>query len=158
MFQALIVVHMIAAIGMVACILLQQGRGATAGAGGLGGGGGASGSVFGAQGSANFLSRATAILATVFFATSLFLSVMGGRSVQSPKDILDDIDQPAVEQDVPTAIESDVPAMQEDDVPAAIDSDVPGASNKLPTETEKTVPAELTEPEVQEVPAPAVKD
>ncbi len=143
MFQALIVVHMIAAISMVACILLQQGRGATAGAGGLGGGG-SSGSVFGAQGSANFLSRTTAILATVFFATSLFLSVMGGRSVQSPKDILDDIDQPAVEQDVPAALESDIPAVLED-IPAALGSDVPGSN----IEAEETVPTELIEPEAQ---------
>ncbi|MEE9425714.1 MAG: preprotein translocase subunit SecG [Methylococcales bacterium] len=157
MFQALIVVHMIAAIGMVACILLQQGRGATAGAGGIGGGGGASGSVFGAQGSANFLSRTTAILATVFFATSLFLSVMGGRSVQSSGDILDDTDQPAVEQDVPTAIESDVPVMQEE-VPTAIDNDVPGSNAAPPAAAEETVPAELTEPEVQEVPAPVVNE
>ncbi|MEE9344503.1 MAG: preprotein translocase subunit SecG [Methylococcales bacterium] len=151
MFQALIVVHMIAAISMVACILLQQGRGATAGAGGLGGGGG-SGSVFGAQGSANFLSRTTAILATVFFATSLFLSVMGGRSIQSPKDILDDIGQPAVEQDVPAALESDIPAILKD-VPAALDSDLPG-SNAVPSVgVEGTVPTELTEPEIQEAPA-----
>jgi preprotein translocase subunit SecG len=152
MFQALIVVHMIAAISMVACILLQQGRGATAGAGGLGGGGGGgSGSVFGAQGSANFLSRTTAILATVFFATSLFLSVMGGRSVQSPKDILDDIDQPAVEQDVPAALESDIPAIQQD-IPAALGSDVP-VTNAVPlVDTEETVPAELIEPEAQEAP------
>ena len=108
------------------------------------GGGGSSGSVFGAQGSANFLSRTTAILATVFFATSLFLSVMGGRSVQSPKDILDDIDQPAVEQDVPAALESDIPAVLED-IPAALGSDVPGSN----IEAEETVPTELIEPEAQ---------
>ncbi len=151
MFQALIVVHMIAAISMVACILLQQGRGATAGAGGLGGGG-SSGSVFGAQGSANFLSRSTAILATVFFATCLFLSVMGGRSEQSPKDILDDIDQPAVEQDVPAALESDIPAVLED-IPAALGSDVPGSN----IEAEEAVPTELIEPEAQEE-APVVNE
>ncbi|MEE9413625.1 MAG: preprotein translocase subunit SecG [Methylococcales bacterium] len=155
MFQVFIVVHMIAAIAMVACILLQQGRGATAGAGGLGGGGG-SGSVFGSQGSANFLSRTTAILATVFFATSLFLSVMGGRSVQAPKDMLDDIDAPAV-QDVPAALDSDVPVMQED-VPAALDSDVPGARVAPAAEAEESVPAELIKPEAQVVPAPAVKE
>ncbi len=136
MFQAIIVVHMVAAIAMVACILLQQGKGATAGAGGLGGGG-SSGSVFGSQGSANFLSRTTAILATVFFATSLFLSVMGGRSVESEQDLLDDIDLPAVEQSIPADLPSDVPV-----------------SSVIPrVDVDESVPTELTSPVIEDAPA-----
>jgi preprotein translocase subunit SecG len=135
MFQAIIVVHMVAAIAMVACILLQQGKGATAGAGGLGGGG-SSGSVFGSQGSANFLSRTTAILATVFFATSLFLSVMGGRSVQSEEDLLDDVGLPAVEQSIPADLPSDVP----------VSSVIPRA------DVDESVPTELINPVIEDTP------
>jgi len=135
MFQALIIIHMIAAIAMVGCILLQQGRGATAGAG-FGGGGAGSGSVFGAQGSANFLSRSTAILATLFFATSLTLSIMGGRSAQPEKDLLDDADLPVVEKDIPTAVQSDVPVASEpsqavsDEIPDVV---APDTEHKQPS-------------------------
>ena len=67
----LLVVHVSAALAIVGLVLLQHGKGADMGAAF---GGGASGSVFGATGSANFLSRATAILATVFFLTSMSLT------------------------------------------------------------------------------------
>ena len=64
----IIVVHLVVAIGVVVVVLIQQGKGADAGASF---GSGASGTVFGSQGSSNFLSRFTAILAALFFATSL---------------------------------------------------------------------------------------
>ena len=67
----LLVVHVIAALAIIGLVLLQHGKGADMGAAF---GGGASGSVFGATGSANFLSRATAIIATVFFLTSMGLT------------------------------------------------------------------------------------
>jgi preprotein translocase subunit SecG len=67
----LLVLHVVAALGIIGLVLLQHGKGADMGAAF---GGGASGSVFGATGSANFLSRATAILATVFFLTSMALT------------------------------------------------------------------------------------
>src|SRR5437870_5073920 len=67
----LIVVQVICAVAIIGLVLLQHGKGADMGAAF---GGGASGSVFGATGSANFLSRATAILATVFFLTSMGLT------------------------------------------------------------------------------------
>src|SRR5437016_6315902 len=69
----LAVVQVLVAIIVIGLILLQQGKGADAGAAF---GSGASGTVFGARGSANFLSRATAILATVFFAVSLSLAYL----------------------------------------------------------------------------------
>jgi len=71
----LLVIHGAAAIGIIALVLLQHGKGADMGAAF---GGGSSGSMFGASGSANFLSRATAILATVFFLTSIGLTVFTG--------------------------------------------------------------------------------
>ncbi|AHL74416.1 preprotein translocase subunit SecG [Stutzerimonas stutzeri] len=71
-----IVVHLLVAIGVVALVLLQQGKGADAGASF---GSGASATVFGSQGSATFLSRFTAILAGVFFVTSLGLAFFATR-------------------------------------------------------------------------------
>jgi preprotein translocase subunit SecG len=67
----ILVVHVLAALAIIGLVLLQHGKGADMGAAF---GGGASGSLFGATGSANFLSRATAALATVFFLTSLGLT------------------------------------------------------------------------------------
>jgi preprotein translocase subunit SecG len=70
------IVHVLAALGVIGLVLLQHGKGADMGAAF---GSGASGSLFGASGSANFLSRATAILATVFFVTSLGLTYFSGH-------------------------------------------------------------------------------
>ena len=64
------------AVALVVMVLLQQGKGADMGASF---GSGASGSLFGASGSANFLSRTTAILATIFFITSLLLTYLSSR-------------------------------------------------------------------------------
>ena len=66
-----VVFHVLLAFGIIGLVLLQRGKGADAGAGF---GAGASGTVFGAQGSASFLSRTTAVLATLFFLSSLGLS------------------------------------------------------------------------------------
>ena len=66
-----IVIHLLMAMGLVVLVLLQHGKGADAGASF---GSGASGTVFGSQGSATFLSRFTGVLAAVFFITSLGLA------------------------------------------------------------------------------------
>lgn len=81
METVILAVHIVIALTLIGLILIQQGKGADAGAafGGGGGGGGASASVFGSQGSGNFLSKTTAVLATVFFVTSLFLSYLSGQ-------------------------------------------------------------------------------
>ena len=71
MYQVIIVIHVLLGLGIIGLILMQQGKGADAGAAF---GTGSAGSVFGAQGAASFLSRATAILATLFFITSLGLA------------------------------------------------------------------------------------
>lgn len=73
------VVYVLVAISMIALILLQRGAGAAAGSGF---GGGASATVFGARGSANFLSKSTAILAVAFFAISISMAMIATRGAQ----------------------------------------------------------------------------
>lgn len=73
---ATMILHVFLAVGIVGLVLLQRGKGADAGAGF---GAGASGTVFGARGSASFLSRTTGILAALFFMTSLTLAYLSGR-------------------------------------------------------------------------------
>ena len=70
----IIVVQLLSALGIIGLVLLQHGKGADMGAAF---GSGASGSLFGATGSANFLSRTTAVLAAIFFATTLTLTYLG---------------------------------------------------------------------------------
>jgi len=95
----ILVVHIVISLLLVGLILIQHGKGADAGAAfGGGGGGGASSSLFGSQGSASFLSRSSAILATVFFITSLTLAYLAGNAdrVQSVTDSVV-VEQPAEE-------------------------------------------------------------
>ena len=80
----ILAIHMVISVLLVGLILIQHGKGADAGAaalgGGGGGGGGASSSLFGSQGSASFLSRTSAILAMLFFISSLSLAYFAGRT------------------------------------------------------------------------------
>ena len=80
-----LVVHILVAGMIIGLVLLQRGKGAEAG---TGFGAGASGTVFGARGSANFLSRATGVLATVFFITSLALAYLSTQRA-APTSLLD---------------------------------------------------------------------
>lgn len=73
-----LVVHILVALGMIGLILIQQGKGAEAGAS-IGGGGAAT--VFGASGGANFLTRATAVLVAIFFITSVTLAIFAKHNV-----------------------------------------------------------------------------
>jgi preprotein translocase subunit SecG len=75
-----LVLQMLSAVGMIGLILVQHGKGADMGAAF---GGGSSGSLFGASGSANFLSRTTAVLATVFFVCTLGLAYFGNIRTSS---------------------------------------------------------------------------
>ena len=79
----ILLVHVLVAVGVIALIMLQQGKGAETGASF---GSGASQTVFGSQGSANFLSRTTAILATVFFVTSIGLAMMARQKADGVAD------------------------------------------------------------------------
>lgn len=106
----LLVVHLLVAIGVIALVLLQQGKGADAGAAF---GGGASSTVFGSQGSSSFLTRATGILATIFFITSLSLAYLSVQNI-TPTSV---VDTAVTEQ------KSDVPAAETK--PVKPSSDVP---------------------------------
>lgn len=88
-----LVAHVVISVAIVALVLLQRGKGAEAGAAF---GAGASGTVFGAKGSANFLSRTTAVLATLFFVSSLTLAYLGGQEPET-RSLLDEL-APASEQ------------------------------------------------------------
>jgi preprotein translocase subunit SecG len=77
---ATMILHLFLCVGIVGLVLLQRGKGADAGAGF---GAGASGTVFGARGSASFLSRTTAILASLFFVTCLTLAYLGNTQVKN---------------------------------------------------------------------------
>jgi preprotein translocase subunit SecG len=105
-------VHLIVAIMIVGLVLLQRGKGAEAG---TGFGAGASGTVFGARGSANFLSRATGVLATVFFITSLALAYLSTQRT-APSSLLD---TPA--QTAPQAPPTSQPSGATTSPPAATD-------------------------------------
>lgn len=104
-------VHIAVAVAVIALVLLQHGKGADMGAAF---GGGSSGSLFGSTGSANFLSRSTAILATLFFTTSLGLAYFGIQQ-HRPTSVLD-------RTTVPVKVQPEAPAAQPE-VPA------PGPSN-----------------------------
>jgi preprotein translocase subunit SecG len=111
----ILVIHVLAALALVGLVLLQHGKGADVGAAF---GSGASGSVFGSAGSANFLSRTTAILAVVFFVTSLGLTYFSTRKTESTGVIT----QPAQEKSLPAQIPSGAPV-----APAAPAKSAPAA-------------------------------
>ena len=104
MYQVIIVGHVLVGLAVIGLILIQHGKGADAGAAF---GSGSSGTVFGAQGSASFLSRTTAILAAVFFSTSLALAVLSGKA-DNDADLMDIPVTEQLEMEVPT-IEGDQP-------------------------------------------------
>ena len=93
-FTIVIALHVLIALAIIGLVLLQHGKGADMGSGF---GGGASGSLFGATGSANFLSRTTAVLATVFFLTSLGLAYFASNRPKTTGSIMEGVktEQPA---------------------------------------------------------------
>ena len=109
MYEILLVIYLLAALGIIGLVLVQQGKGADMGASF---GAGASGTLFGASGSGNFLTRMTAICATVFFVVSL---VLGNLSAKQAKQTSgwEDLAAPAAEQVVEQAesvpVNSDIP-------------------------------------------------
>lgn len=118
MQQFLLVFHVFLSVGIIGLVLIQRGKGADAGAA-LGGG--SSGSVFGSQGSSNFLSTATAVLATGFFIVSLTLAYLAANREQATSIVNNGsvvtapADAPAPVSDIPAAdvtTTSDVPAAE----------------------------------------------
>ncbi|MCU0836098.1 MAG: preprotein translocase subunit SecG [Chromatiaceae bacterium] len=100
----LTVLHLFLAIGLVGLVLMQHGRGADAGAAF---GSGASATVFGARGSTSFLSRATAVLATTFFLTSMALAYFAAQ-VGEPRGLMEGVELPAEVPAPPSRVE-DIP-------------------------------------------------
>lgn len=96
-------VQLLSALAMIGLILVQHGKGADMGAAF---GSGTSGSLFGASGSANFLSRTTAILATIFFVSTLALAYFGNARPASSGSVLESV-APAA----PTSATADTPAV-----------------------------------------------
>ena len=127
METALVVIHILVALGIIGLVLIQQGKGADAGAAfGAGAAGGVSGSVFGAKGSANFLSRSTALLATVFFLTSLSLAYLA-KGTAPTGSLMDNAAQaPAVvEKASAPADTSDRPIVPAEETPKTMVTDTP---------------------------------
>lgn len=115
----LLAIQLLSAIAMVGLILVQHGKGADAGAA-FGGGGAGSASLFGASGGANFLSRSTAALATVFLICTLALAYFGNaRPEAASGSVLENL--PATT--IPVSPQSQIP----DAVPAA-----PGGASQIP--------------------------
>lgn len=92
MYQVLLFIYVVVAIALIGFILVQQGKGANAGASF---GGGASGTMFGSAGSGNFLTRTSAILATAFFVIALVLGNMNSHKGNIQKGTFDDLSQAA---------------------------------------------------------------
>jgi preprotein translocase subunit SecG len=91
LFQIILMVHVLSALGVIGLVLVQHGKGADMGAAF---GSGASGSLFGSTGSANFLSRTTAVLAAVFFLTSLSLAYLASaRPGNASGSVMQDVIQ-----------------------------------------------------------------
>ena len=101
MEQIILIFHFVVAVALIGLILIQQGKGAEAGASF---GAGASQTVFGSSGGWNFFSKATALLATVFFVTSVSLAI-----VAKNRTVVSDIDLPVLEQVQTEAVESTIP-------------------------------------------------
>jgi preprotein translocase subunit SecG len=117
----LVIVQVLSALVMIGLVLVQHGKGADMGASF---GSGASGSLFGATGSANFLSRSTAACAAVFFASTLAIALISGRvTTAEPAAANSVLDQPAAA--VPAPADAAVPAKPAAD--AAIPAPVQGA-------------------------------
>ena len=92
LFSAILLVKLLSALGVIGLVLVQHGKGADMGAGF---GSGASGSLFGASGSANFLSRSTAVLAAVFFLTCLALAYIASNTPKTSGSVMQDAVQSA---------------------------------------------------------------
>ena len=123
--SATLVLHVLAAMAVCGFVLLQHGKGADMGAAF---GGGSSGSLFGAAGSANFLSRTTAVLATVFFLTRVALTYFGTQHGVSQGVM----DKGVMERAVP-AKPSDVPQP----APSSAGAPAPATSGAAPADVPK---------------------
>ena len=135
MQKAVLIAHTLIALGIIGLVLMQRGKGADAGAAF---GAGASGTVFGARGASSFFSRATAVLATAFFVSSLTLAYMSSQRSTGPASLLDDAE-------VVSAPANDAPVVVSDEL-----SDLPSIEA---TDGEQIMPTVNTAPAEEELPS-----
>jgi preprotein translocase subunit SecG len=123
-FQTIIVVvQVISALSIIGLVLLQHGKGADMGAAF---GSGASGSLFGASGSSNFLSKATGIAAAIFFSATMALAFLGSQPAAGVGGVMD--------------------RLPESTVPGAVDNSVPGVPQAPAGDASVPVPADGNQP------------
>ncbi|UYZ83751.1 preprotein translocase subunit SecG [Entomomonas sp. E2T0] len=136
--SVIVIVHLLVAIGVIVLVLLQHGKGADMGASF---GSGASNTVFGSQGSANFLSRTTAVLVAVFFITSIGLAYYAKS--KSSASLFDKV-APAVTQPVTQPQQPVV-----DEVPAVDHAPAPSANGAVELNSAPNVTVDQTETDNQ---------
>jgi preprotein translocase subunit SecG len=126
MLQTIVLVaHVGIALLIIGLVLLQRGKGADAG---TGFGAGASGTVFGARGSATFFSRATGVLATLFFATSLALAYLATQQT-APRSLLEVAPAPQSATPPPATEDAPAPAPELPELNEGAPAQPPGESN-----------------------------
>ena len=132
MEQIFLIVHLLVALAIIGLIMLQQGKGADAGASF---GAGASQTIFGSDGSGNVLSRATSWLVVGFFATSFGLAMIASDKSAPVEDL--GLDLPAAAELVRPEVESDLPQV-EDEFPeaTAMSDDIPEVEDEFPEPAE----------------------
>src|SRR5579872_5795545 len=119
MYQFILIIHVFAAVCLIALVLVQQGKGATVGASF---GSGASQTVFGSRGSGSFLLKITIGFVVIFFATSIAMNYMASQMVKHERQ--------AVLPEVPVQTES-LPASQPNNLPASIPMEPTSAGDKV---------------------------
>ena len=152
------VFHLFLAIGLIGLVLIQHGKGADAGAAF---GSGASATVFGARGSGSFISRTTAVLATLFFLTSMALAYFASQ-VDEPEGLMEGVEIPAATPSEPVEVQDEVPVVPETDdaldmtdVPAVPPATAPADTIPQVLGTEPAGPETSPDPVLApEVPAP----
>jgi len=124
MEQLILIVHVLAALGIIGLILLQQGKGADMGASF---GAGASQTLFGSAGGGNVLTRGTAMLATLFFATSFGLAIVAKDKAGQSSEVGIPIPAAVESREIPDAsgLQVEIPAGLEIPAKQAADSEIP---------------------------------
>ena len=133
--NVVLAVQILSALGMIGLILIKHGKGADMGAAF---GSGSSGSLFGASGSANFLSRTTAVLAAVFFVATLALAYFGNARPVSSGSVLDSASVPIIAPAVDTGPaagipgSNPVPAVSDVPAPVAVPQQIEPGAGQIP--------------------------
>jgi preprotein translocase subunit SecG len=133
LFTFIVVVQVLSALAIIGLVLIQHGKGADMGAAF---GSGASGSLFGATGSSNFLSKSTGVAAAIFFAATLALAFVGNKPASVSGGVMDKLpaapaaNAPAAPAAAPAAAPNEAPAQQGTSTPAPAGTG--GQANQIP--------------------------